>query len=191
MSAIAGGVRVRVVKDGVADGPPGSWSPDGDWIAFLKFPGNASADLYKVKTTGQAQPELVKAGLKRSGSGIMPEWSPTGEWIFNDDGGPKLISPDGKSEHPVDSHNVLACGFSRDGKLLYCMRQERENAPGVFFYVPVAGGPETVIGSFAPENRPQPGFAPSLRLTLTPDGKSLTYSIRKTTSNLWMMDGIE
>jgi len=26
---------------------------------------------------------------------------------------------------------------------------------------------------------------------LTPDGRSLTYSIRKTTSNLWMMDGIE
>jgi len=26
----------------------------------------------------------------------MPVWSPGGEWIFNDDGGPQLISPDGK-----------------------------------------------------------------------------------------------
>ena len=189
MSAVAGGDPVSFLKD---EAQPGSWSPYGDWIAFLTFPdGNRWADLYKVRTTGQAHPELLKAGLKRSGSGIMPLWSPRGDWIFNDDGGPKLISQDGKTERAIGSGKVLACGFSRDGALLYCMRQERANVPGVFFSVPVDGGPEKAIGLFAPENRPQPGAAPNIRLTLTPDGRSFTYSIRKTMSNLWMMDGIE
>jgi Tol biopolymer transport system component/DNA-binding winged helix-turn-helix (wHTH) protein len=190
MSSVAGGAPVRVDTHEADQEQPGSWSPDGAWIAALRFYGGKT-DLYKIKTTGHAQPELLQEGLRRSGSGIMPAWSPTGEWILNDDGGPKLISPDGKITRELKLGKVLICGFSRDGALLYCMRQERINAPGELFSVPVAGGPEKIIGSFAPEYRPQPQMAPSLRLTLTPDGKSLTYSIRKTTSNLWMMDGIE
>jgi hypothetical protein len=31
---------------------------------------------------------------------------------------------------------------------------------------------------------------PALRLSLAPDGKSVTYSIVRTTSNLWRMDGL-
>jgi serine/threonine protein kinase len=32
---------------------------------------------------------------------------------------------------------------------------------------------------------------PGLRLSLTPDGKSLTYSTLKSTSNLWLMEGLD
>ena len=188
MSAVAGGAPVPLFKDEAIQ-IPGSWSPDGEWIAFLRFL-NGKAQLYKVKTTGEARPELLKTDLKRSGSGSVPAWSPTGEWILTEDDGMKLISPDGKAERDLNLGNVLVCGFSRDGALLYCMRQERTSGPGVYFSVPVAGGPERVIGPVAPENKPQFG-ALGLRLSLTPDGKSFTYSIHKTTANLWMMDGIE
>jgi hypothetical protein len=60
----------------------------------------------------------------------------------------------------------------------------------VFFSVPVAGGPEKVIGFVAPENKPLFGSL-SLGLSLAPDGKSFSYTTRKTTANLWMMDGLE
>lgn len=176
-----------VVKDEIDI--PGSWSPDGGWIAFLKFL-NGKADLYKVKTTGQAQPELLKAGVKRSGNGSVPAWSPTGEWILSEDNGLRLFSPDGKAARALGSRNTMACGFSRDGALVYCIRQERKSDPGVFFSLPVTGGPEKVIGPVAPENKPLFGSF-SLGLSLEPDGKSFSYTIRKTTANLWMMDGIE
>ncbi len=58
------------------------------------------------------------------------------------------------------------------------------------FSVSVAGGPEKTIGSLAPEYLPAVSLSPSLRLSLTPDGKSLTFSTLKTTSNLWLMDGL-
>jgi Tol biopolymer transport system component len=193
MSAVAGGVPVPVVNPMLAVKDeihiPGSWSPDGGWIAFLKFL-NGKADLYKVKTTGQAQPELVKAGVKRSGSGSVPAWSPTGEWILSEDDGLKLFSPDGKATRVLGSRKTMACGFSRDGALVYCIRQEGKSDPGVFFSVPVAGGPEKVIGFVAPENKPLFGSL-SLGLSLAPDGKSFSYTTRKTTANLWMMDGLE
>jgi serine/threonine protein kinase len=38
---------------------------------------------------------------------------------------------------------------------------------------------------------PSTSFTPALRLSVMPDGTSLTYSIVKTTSNLWLMDGLQ
>jgi hypothetical protein len=32
---------------------------------------------------------------------------------------------------------------------------------------------------------------PSVRLSLAPDGKSLTYSTVKNTSNLWLIEGLD
>jgi dipeptidyl aminopeptidase/acylaminoacyl peptidase len=194
MSAVAGGAPVRVVKpEPVAKDDsiqiPGSWSPDGAWIAFLKFL-DGKADLYKVRTTGQAQPELLKADVKRSGSGSVPVWSPTGEWILSEDDGMKLISPDGKVTRTAGSRGVMVCGFSGDGALLYCIRQDKPSDPGVFFSMPVAGGPEKVIGPVPNENKPQWGGL-GMRLSLAPDGRSFAYQISKTTANLWMLEGLE
>lgn len=31
---------------------------------------------------------------------------------------------------------------------------------------------------------------PALRLSLTPDGKSITFSTSKSTSNLWLIEGL-
>ena len=55
----------------------------------------------------------------------------------------------------------------------------------------VAGGPEKTTGSLAREYSPSATFSPSLRLSLTPDGKSLTYGTLRSTSNLWLMDGLK
>ena len=32
---------------------------------------------------------------------------------------------------------------------------------------------------------------PALRLSLTPDGKSITFSTSKNTSNLWLIEGLD
>lgn len=48
-----------------------------------------------------------------------------------------------------------------------------------------------MIGSLGPEYLPITSLTPALRLSLTPDGKSITYSTARSTSNLWLMEGLD
>jgi Tol biopolymer transport system component len=188
ISALAGGAPVPLVKRGrdVEVEVDGSWSPDGKWYAYRKlFP---VSSLNKVKTTGQAVPEVLKEKVDPRG-GWLPVWSPAGDWILYDDQGVKLTSPDGKTTRPISSTSADAWAFSADGRTLYGIRKvvpERLE----LFSVSVAGGPEKTIGSLGLDDRPASQF-PNLRLSLSPDGKTLAYSTLKETSNLWLMDGLD
>ena len=188
MSAVAGGPPVRFVKSAAGDFP-GSWSPDGNWYVYRHFQ-DGRESLNKVKTTGGAEPEVLKADVKRSGNWV-PAWSPANDWILYGDGGVKLISPDGKTTRDVSPTSATAYAFSADGRTIYGLRQPVALSRVELFSVGVGGGPEKTIGSLAPEYLPRVSLAPSLRLSVTPDGKSLTYSISRTTSNLWLMDALK
>jgi Tol biopolymer transport system component len=182
MSAVAGGSPVRLVKSDTDRGAAGSWSPDGSWFVYWGYKGGQTS-LNKIKTTGQAESEVLKANVKVEGNWV-PVWSPAGDWILYEDGGVKLISPDGKTTRDLASKSAWAYAFSRDGKRLYGIRQVAGRAE--LFSMSVAGGAEKTIGSLG--QSPWNPLEPSLRLTLTPDGKSVTYSTDKGTSNLWLMD---
>ena len=188
MSAVAGGQPVRVVKSAISGDYPGSWSPDGNWYAYLQFR-DGRESLNKVKTTGGAEPEVLNADVKRTGPWV-PVWSPANDWILYSDGGVKLISPDGKTTRDVSPTSATAYAFSADGRTIYGLRQPVALGRLELFSVGVGGGPEKTIGSLAPEYLPRNTLRPSLRLSVTPDGKSLTYSIIRTTSNLWLADGL-
>jgi hypothetical protein len=145
--------------------------------------------LNKVKTTGGAEPEVLKAGVVRSGDWV-PLWSPANDWILYGDGGAKLISPDGKTTHDVSPTSARVYAFSADGRTIYGLRQPAPLGRVELFSMSVAGGPETTIDFLARDHVPAASLSPALRLSLTPDGRSLTYSTVKTTSNLWLMDGL-
>jgi Tol biopolymer transport system component len=106
MSAVAGGAPVRLVKASADMDFAGSWSPDGNWLVYWHATQDGKFSLNKVKTTGQAEPEVVKADVNIGG--WVPVWSPSGEWILYPDGGVKLISPDGKTTREVSSTSALA-----------------------------------------------------------------------------------
>ena len=190
MSAVAGGAPVRLVKAIADSDDAGSWSPDGNWFVYLHITQAGKTSLNKVKTTGQAEPDVVKADVNRTGEWV-PVWSPSGEWILHDDGGVKLISPDGKTTRDVSSKSALAYAFSTDGKTIYGIRQVAGEDRLNLFSVSVAGGAEKTIGSLGSEYRPASNLSPALRLSLSPDGKSVTYSTLKWTSNLWLMEGLD
>lgn len=80
----------------------------------------------------------------------------------------------------------MAYAFSTDGKMLYGIRQVTGRAE--IFSMSVAKGAEKTIGALGQEYLPSSNLSPSLRLALTPDGKSVTYSTVKSTANLWLMD---
>jgi eukaryotic-like serine/threonine-protein kinase len=186
ISSTSGGAPTPVTNDTVSSEFPGAWSPDGNWIVYMRLQ-NGKADLMKVKSSGQAEPVVLKADLGGSNSSV-PTWSPTGEWIEYNDRGEHLVSPDGKTIRDLGSFRTDGCTFSRDGKLVYCVRLEMDHE--ALFSLDVAAGAMKPIGQFSADYRPRSSLNPGVRISLAPDGKSVVYAaLRSGVSNLWLMEG--
>jgi hypothetical protein len=142
----------------------------------------------RVRTTGQAPPKELASKYDSDAAGnAPPAWSPTAEWILYDKNGWRLVSPDGKTERDL-AIQARVCGFSRDGAALSCVRLEGTRA--TLFSRSLAGGPEHVIATLAPNQVPASSLTPALRLTLTPDGRHVTFSASSRSSSLWLLNGI-
>jgi Tol biopolymer transport system component len=189
ISAVSGGPPVKLLNgEGLGHSNPGSWSPNGKWYVYRQEHDGRQA-VYKVKTTGGAAPERLSPDFPRSGTWV-PVWSPTDEWIVYPDAGIKLVSPDGKVIRTLSTDQAVACTFSPDGKLVYGIRQPVPFGPLDLFSISVASGQETIIAALPREYLPVALFNPSIRLSWTLDGKNLTFATAKTTTNLWLMEGV-
>ena len=187
ISAVAGGSPVRLVKTSAERDWPGSWSPDGNWFVYLHLR-DGKYSLNKVKTTGQAEPEVLTA---LRGSGLtVPVWSPAGDSVmYRSAEGSTLISLDGGKTRDFPN-GFVAHAFSADGQTIYRLRRVGNDRLELFS-TGINGGGEKTIGSLPSEYLPAVSNNPSVRLSLAPDGKSLTYSTVKNTSNLWLIEGID
>jgi Tol biopolymer transport system component len=193
ISAMSGGSPVPLLN-GDAAGFAGSWSPDGNWFAYLEVQ-NGKPSVNKVKTTGQANSEVLQSFLPPSAPGtaftMVPVWSPAGDWILYSDHGLKLVSPDGKTTRDLASLDGI-CTFSRDGSQLYCVHRQGTGDHRVdLFSADLEGKIRRTIGSLPPEYLPASHLRPGLRLSLSPAGTSITYGVAKSSSNLWMIDGLD
>jgi len=189
ISAVAGGSPVRLVRTPAERDWPGSWSPDGNWFVYLHLR-DGTLSLNKVKTTGQAEPEVLT--VLRATGGVVPVWSPAGDWILYLDteaGSARLISPDGKTTRDL-AKGIGVYAFSADGQTIYGLRRRGDNRLELFS-TGINGGGEQMIGFLRPEYLPAAPNSPSLRLSLAPDGRSLAYSTVKNTSNLWLLEGLD
>jgi eukaryotic-like serine/threonine-protein kinase len=178
ISSPAGGAPVRLTNDATSSEMPGSWSSDGNWFVYLAIR-NGSQDLMKAKTSGQAAPVLVKAGIDCE----TPSWSPDDKWIVCTD----LISPDGQTVHALPKVRTQNYVFSGDSKLLYGLREESDGV--TLFSLDVASGAQKNLGKLGHEFRPESDLQPAVRFSLAPDGKSFIYAAAKAHSNLWMLTG--
>jgi Tol biopolymer transport system component len=183
--AASRGTPIPLTNDSSGAEFPGSWSPDGAWFVYLRIH-QGQVDVMKVKTSGEARPSVLKADIEPLRGGI-PVWSPAGDWIAYDDKSEKLIAPDGSRSRDLNSAGFYAVGFSADSKSLYGVRDSKEKV--LLYSVDIATGAERAIGDVGYNNQPASYSTPSLRLSLAPDGKSLTFGTVKYKSNLWMLEG--
>ena len=184
ISAVDGGSPVRLVNSSAQRERAGSWSPDGKWFVYFDEEGDRWS-LNKVKTTGKAEAQVLKTDL--TSVPWLPVWSPSGDWIlYPDDRELKLISPDGTTTRQLSSAGAVACTFSADGRTIYGIRQAADRLE--LFSMSVEGGTERTIGSFGREYVPATFGGPATRLSLTPDGKSITFSTLRSSSNLWLIE---
>ena len=182
MSAVGGGAPQRVTNAEVIE-LAGAWSPDGRWYVYRSFDGGFRT--LKVSTAGLAEPQTLFTDPKE-GNWLLA-WSPDGEWILDLNRG-VLLSADGERTRALGVEN-RACAFAST-ELLYCFRPPRSD--GLFRLVATDFDGNVVrdIGAVARENLPGANVGPGLRLSPTFDGTGLTYSVRRSEENLWLMEGL-
>ena len=122
---LAGGKPVAIGGDETfQDGP--TWSPKGDWIAYLVSADarNAQAGLVLVKT-----PVGVRAPAVPLYKGIppfvaRPQWSPDGDWILCETfEGLRLIPADGlRAPRVISEGQWFAYAWDKDGRRIYGLR---------------------------------------------------------------------
>jgi eukaryotic-like serine/threonine-protein kinase len=180
-----------VLLDSIQFGTLGgmSWSPDGQWICYLREVAGKQ-DLIKIRATPGSAPETVANAKPQTWVDSMPRWSPAGDWIaYPAADGIDLISPDGKSTRTLTPRKFRAYGFSKDGTQFYGVFQNTSGngAQWQLYSVNVKSGAEKFL---APIDLPASvdriaGFS------IHPDGKRFLTSVAKFPFDIWMLEGFE
>jgi hypothetical protein len=79
--------------------------------------------------------------------------------------------------------------FSKDSKRLYGIRQEQGHAR--LFSIDIATKQQKDIGDLAQDFVPSSDLNPGIRLSLSPDGKTILYPTVHYSGSLWMLEGFE
>ncbi len=177
VSAVAGGPAVFISL--AVPGP--SWSPDGEWIAFL----DGSPDGFVLTRTrasgGGEKIKLTKPFTLVNFRSVT--WSPTGEWItYVTEQGLTIVSPDGKTSRALNKPDWLTGGWSKDGQMIYGIWRNWKDRHGVLSSIDLKTGKEKMILDL--------GIVTSLReFSLAADGKSLITSLERAEDDIWILEG--
>jgi serine/threonine protein kinase len=187
MISLAGGSPLRVTNAEPGGEYGSAWSPDGSRFAYYQLMGGKGS-IMTVKTSGNATP----VELKRDAGGL-PVWSPDGNWITGvDQSGWNLFSSDGKTTKNLGNIATSSLALSRDGKLLYGIERGQTDADKdrtfLFSLDPVTQKMR-IIKDLGKDLRPVSAFNPGIRFSLSPDGKSIVYTINRYRADFWMLQG--
>ncbi|HLX45097.1 MAG TPA: hypothetical protein VKR43_16740, partial [Bryobacteraceae bacterium] len=186
ISAVSGGPPVRMTNEKEVVERGGAWSPDGTSIVYWEYGSVPSIRI--VKSTGEATPVT----LRQSASNV-PDWSPDGQWISFRDGtdevGWGVISPDGKTVRSFGEPQTIQVTFSPDSKRLYGIRVEPSRC--VLYSIDIASKEKKIIGEISKDFTPASYSNPAIRLSVSPDGKSILYPAIRRSNSLWMLEGFD
>jgi Tol biopolymer transport system component len=175
------------------DGLSASWSPDSQWVAYLRHIG-AKAQLVKIHPGSAAAPVILaedsRANATNWSSYLPIVWSPANDGIvYAKRDGLVLTSPDGKTTRKLTERKLQIFGFSKDGSQLYGIFRNTtgEGAQWQLYSVDVKSGADKFL---APVDLPAStdGMA---GFSIHPDGKRALISIAKWPFDIWMMEGFD
>jgi hypothetical protein len=98
-----------------------------------------------------------------------------------------LISPDGKDVRAIGMNEAVELTFSLDSKTLYGFRPDAGRAQ--LFSLDLASKAVKPIGYVDNDEYPASLQGPGIRLSLSPDGKSILYPAVRGNRSLWMLEG--
>jgi Tol biopolymer transport system component len=186
ISPVSGGSAVRLTDDdGTGQFGP-TWSPDGNWIAFLQISG-PSLKLVKSRVGGREAPTVLSEQLGEI-EVSNPRWSPKGDWItLNTLKGFGLMSPDGKTFRELNTHTYQRNAWSKDGGMLYGMRML--NNETFLCSIDAQTGVEKVLRKFGSDMYFQEPVDIGQTFSLDPDGKGVLMTLKRSKTDIWMLEG--
>lgn len=135
---------------------------------------------------GSSEPPVV---VKNANAHVatLPQWSPTGEWIaYRSTDGLTIVSPDGQQRQVLAPDRAPALAWSRDGRTLYAILLGKNSNSLQAFDVTTGRG--RMLRHFAAGSTPAGPVTPSLRLAVSPDGRSLLTSVLRHRSDIWVLE---
>lgn len=180
ISSIQGGSPQRLTT-GQADQRSPSWSPDGNWIAYLEDSGGRWT-LKKTQPGGSQDPVVLRAGVLPT----HPKWSKTGNWIaFMAPEGLSILSPDGGDPKVVGDTSWLLYGWDFEGTKIFGVKRTADRQT-VIASIDVAKGTEKLLGQLL-----LPPYSTLSCFSLGHDEKSFLTSVNHPTADLWLLAGFQ
>ena len=184
IAPLEGGAPVRLTRGAGGEAVP-TWSPEGQWVAFLMTEGGV-LQLAKAHAGGNQPAQMLVADASLSSA---PEWSPTGEWIAcQNREGILLVSPDGKRRRLLPRVRGTALLWSPDGSTIYTIAPRGEGGSQLLS-IDIGAGVVKAVAFYGNELLFGSGMNPGLRFSLAPDGRSFTASVRRLRTDLWILEG--
>jgi serine/threonine protein kinase/Tol biopolymer transport system component len=186
ISPLSGGPAVRLTEDdGTGQFAP-TWSPDGNWIAFLQISG-ASIRLVKSRVGGREAPVVIGSQLGELDVS-NPRWSPKSDWItVNTMKGSALVAPDGKTSRELNKQQYQRTAWSPDGSILYGMRVV--NLETLLCAIDPQTGTEKLLRKIGSDVKFQEPIDIGQTFSLDPDGKGFMTTVKRSSSDIWMLEG--
>jgi len=184
----AGGRPVPLDRADNADLP--GWSPDGQWIAYVRQDG-AKTQLVKLRPQAGAVPIPLAESSRVFNAQARTDWSPRGDWILfvGAEPGLTLISPDGRSQRMLSTRTPNVYGFSKDGARVYAVIHNTTiSAPEwQLLYIDVATSAETMLAAV---DLP-PAVSSVIDFSMHPDGRRFLFTGGTFNYDIWMLEGFE
>ncbi|MGD0049895.1 MAG: protein kinase [Bryobacteraceae bacterium] len=163
-----------------------AWSPDGQWVAFVRREGGKE-QILKMKPVTGATPLILANAVPATTDYSRLQWSPTGDWIaYPSAEGISMISPDGNTVRKLTARKLLAFAFSKDGSQVYGIFHNTAGggAQWQLYSIDVKTGADRML---APLDLPVSTGSIS-GFSLHPDGKRFLTSISKWPYDIWMLE---
>ena len=186
VSNASGGRSFPVDPAADGSGTP-CWSPDGEWIAYIRIK-DRKRHLAKIRASPGASPVVLQEGA--AGWRLQTHWSPAGDWIlYPSVDGLSLASPDGKSHRTLTTRKFTAYGFSKSGEQVIGVFQNTapDHAEWELYSVDVKTGAEKRLAAL---DLP-PNVGEVAGFSLHPDGKRFATSIARWPYDIWMLEGFD
>ena len=184
VSNVSVGHPFRLSGEEAATAP--CWSPDGEWIAYIRLHGNG-AQLVKTRASSGANPVVLTDAAVFINS--QTHWSPAGDWIlYPGVEGLSIISPDGRTSRTLIPR-PLVYGFSKRGDQVIGVFRE-VSADGVAWPL-ISIDVKTGAGKrLATLSLPE-AVSSMACFSLHPDGKRFATQISRSHYDLYMLEGFD
>jgi Tol biopolymer transport system component len=177
------GTRTTSIVATPEDEQHGTWSPDGNGIAFVR----GRSEHYRLFVMRRAGRDSAWTAPRQLTSelAIDPKWSYDGKQIaFTRRGEVWLISPDGINERALTTPSAASALaqyaiWSPDDKTIYFKAADGERRASIWA-VPAAGGAPRLLVRFDDPLRP------SLRREFATDGLKFFFTIAQDESDVWI-----